>query len=482
MIYFDSAATTFQKPRTVADAMRDAMATMSSPGRGGYPAAMRAAEAAFDCRTELAELYHLENPEQVAFTMNATHGLNIAIKSLVPPGGKAVISGYEHNAVTRPLAALGAQVSVAAAPLFQPAAVTAAFDRLIVPGTDAVICNHVSNVFGFVQPVEAIAAICREREVPFIIDASQSAGMLTLDMTALGAAFIAMPGHKGLYGPQGTGVLLCGKDVPVRTLLEGGTGSISIQQEMPDFLPDRLEAGTHNMPGIAGLLAGVRFVRQLGPEAICAGERQLTFQAAEGLRRLPGLQVFALPDLGAQAGVLSIVPERMDAEALGAALADRGIAVRAGLHCAPLAQEMPDFLPDRLEAGTHNMPGIAGLLAGVRFVRQLGPEAICAGERQLTFQAAEGLRRLPGLQVFALPDLGAQAGVLSIVPERMDAEALGAALADRGIAVRAGLHCAPLAHRTAGTLDTGTVRLSFSHWNTREEVSRFLGAMGEILR
>ena len=130
MIYFDSAATTFQKPRTVADAMRDAMATMSSPGRGGYPAAMRAAEAAFDCRTELAELYHLENPEQVAFTMNATHGLNIAIKSLVPPGGKAVISGYEHNAVTRPLAALGAQVSVAAAPLFQPAAVTAAFDRL----------------------------------------------------------------------------------------------------------------------------------------------------------------------------------------------------------------------------------------------------------------------------------------------------------------------------------------------------------------
>ena len=262
MIYFDSAATTFQKPRTVADAMRDAMATMSSPGRGGYPAAMRAAEAAFDCRTELAELYHLENPEQVAFTMNATHGLNIAIKSLVPPGGKAVISGYEHNAVTRPLAALGAQVSVAAAPLFQPAAVTAAFDRLIVPGTDAVICNHVSNVFGFVQPVEAIAAICREREVPFIIDASQSAGMLTLDMTALGAAFIAMPGHKGLYGPQGTGVLLCGKDVPVRTLLEGGTGSISIQQEMPDFLPDRLEAGTHNMPGIAGLLAGGG-----GPEA-----------------------------------------------------------------------------------------------------------------------------------------------------------------------------------------------------------------------
>ena len=372
MIYLDSAATTFQKPRAVADAMVEAMGTMSSPGRGGYPAAMAAAETAFDCRAELAELYHAESPEQVVFTMNATHALNIAVKSLVPPGGRAVISGYEHNAVTRPLAALGARVSVAAAPLFQPAAVTAAFDRLIVPGTDAVICSHVSNVFGFVQPVEAVAALCRRRGVPFLIDASQSAGVLPLDLEALGAAFIAMPGHKGLYGPQGTGVLLCGKDVPVRTLLEGGTGSLSIQQEMPDFLPDRLEAGTHNMPGIAGLLAGVRFVRQIGPEAICREERLLVHRAAEGLRRIPGLQVYALPDLAHQTGVLSFRPEGMDPEELGSALAERGIAVRAGLHCAPLA------------------------------------------------------------------------------------------------------------HRTAGTADTGTVRLSVSHWNTGEEVDRFLAAMREI--
>ena len=175
---------------------------------------------------------------------------------------------------------------------------------------------------------------------------------------------------------------------------------------------------------------------------------------------------------------------RLHLRAVGAHLGGLGDEGGVDVHHGSISiqQEMPDFLPDRLEAGTHNMPGIAGLLAGVRFVRQLGPEAICAGERQLTFQAAEGLRRLPGLQVFALPDLAAQAGVLSIVPEHMDAEALGAALADRGIAVRAGLHCAPLAHRTAGTLDTGTVRLSFSHWNTREEVSRFLVAMGEILR
>ena len=367
MIYFDSAATTFQKPRTVADAMRNAMATMSSPGRGGYPAAMRAAEAAFDCRTELAELYHLENPEQVAFTMNATHGLNIAIKSLVPPGGKAVISGYEHNAVTRPLAALGAQVSVAAAPLFQPAAVTAAFDRLIVPGTDAVICNHVSNVFGFVQPVEAIAAICREREVPFIIDASQSAGMLTLDMTALGAAFIAMPGHKGLYGPQGTGLLLCGQTPP--PLLEGGTGSESIRQEMPDFLPDRLEAGTHNITGIAGLLEGLRFVEKQGVQSIGSHERALTVQMGESLAQLPGVEVFRSKDPSQQAGVLSFRVSGMDCEELGEALGRRDIALRSGLHCAPLAHRTAGTLETgtvRASVSAFNVPQEIP-----RFVREL---------------------------------------------------------------------------------------------------------------
>ena len=374
MIYFDSAATTFQKPRAVAAAMQDALATMSSPGRGGYPAAMRAADAAFDCRSELAELYHLENPEQVVFTLNATHALNIAIKSLVPPGGRVVISGYEHNAVTRPLAALKADVQVAAAPLFQREAVTAAFDRLITPGTAAVVCSHVSNVFGFVQPVEEVAALCRERGVPCVIDASQSAGLLTLDMAALGADFIAMPGHKGLYGPQGTGVLLCGNGKTPATLLEGGTGSLSIQQEMPDFLPDRLEAGTHNMPGIAGLLAGVRYVRARGPEAICAEERRLTQLAAEGLRAIPGVRVYAQPDLSNQAGVLSFTAEGRDVEDIGSALAERGIAVRAGIHCAPGA------------------------------------------------------------------------------------------------------------HRSAGTIGTGTVRLSFSDFNTREEVYQFLTAARELLR
>ena len=197
------------------------------------------------------------------------------------------------------------------------------------------ICTHVSNVFGCRLPVERIAALCRERGVPFVLDASQSAGTLPVDMAALGAAFIAMPGHKGLYGPQGTGLLLCGMEP--EPLLRGGTGSQSLLQVMPDQLPDRLEPGTHNMPGIAGLLEGLRFVKARGTERIAAHERRLTRQLAARLAGMPGVEVFFCPDDDSQTAVLSFRAEGWDCEELGEALAARGAAVRAGLHCAPLA-------------------------------------------------------------------------------------------------------------------------------------------------
>ena len=214
------------------------------------------------------------------------------------------------------------------------------------PPADAVICTHVSNVFGFRLPVERIAALCREKGVPFVLDASQSAGMLPVDMDALGAAFIAMPGHKGLYGPQGTGLLLCGAEP--EPLLRGGTGSQSILQEMPEELPDRLEAGTHNMPGIAGLLEGLRFVEQQGVGRIAGHERHLTRHMAALLRDIPGAEVFYTPEDGAQTGVLSFRLDGWDCEALGEALAAQGAAVRAGLHCAPLAHRTAGTL----ETGT----------------------------------------------------------------------------------------------------------------------------------
>lgn len=344
MIYLDNAATTFQKPAAVQRAVMQAMRTMSSPGRGGYAAAQQAEETLFRCRSAAAALFSVPSVEQVVFTMNATHALNIAIKSLVRPGGRVVISGYEHNAVTRPLHALGAEVIVAAAPLFSPPETVSAFERALALRPDAAVCTHVSNVFGDILPIERIAQLCRRADVPLIIDASQSAGALPLDFSALRPAFVAMPGHKGLYGPQGTGLLLCGHDV--LPLLEGGTGSASLRQEMPDFLPDRLEAGTHNVPGIAGLEAGISFVRAQRQERILHHSRVLIRKAGEGLQRIPRVHAFLSPNAGAQAGVLSFCMEGLSPEALAELLSARGFALRAGLHCAPFAHKTAGTLPE----------------------------------------------------------------------------------------------------------------------------------------
>lgn len=337
MTYLDNVATSLQKPAAVGKAALYAVNHLASPGRGGYEAAMAAAETVLRCREEAADLFSVPDPEHVVFTCNATHALNIAVKSLVRPGDRVVISGYEHNAVLRPLHAVGnVKILVAASEPFEPESTFHAFESRITNDTAAVICNHMSNVFGYILPVERIAALCRERGVPFVLDASQSAGALDVNMSALKAAFIAMPGHKGLYGPQGTGILLCG-DSPVKTFMEGGTGSMSAKAEMPDFLPDRLEAGTHNLPGIAGLLEGIQFVKRRGTDRILCHEKELVGRAAEALESLPGLRVYKAPHLFCQGGVLSFRFYDRDCETVGSELSDRGIAVRAGLHCAPLA-------------------------------------------------------------------------------------------------------------------------------------------------
>jgi cysteine desulfurase family protein len=353
MIYLDNGATSLQKPRTVGHAMCHALRHNASPGRGGYRAAMDAAAAVYDCRALAAELFDCE-AEQVVFTMNATHGLNLAIKSLVPVGGTALVSGFEHNAVMRPLAALNAQVKIAGRTLFTPEDTVGAFARAITPETDAVICTHVSNVFGYRLPVEEIAALCAERGVPFVLDASQSAGCLPISARQLDAAFVAMPGHKGLMGPQGTGILICRH--AAQPLLEGGTGSQSALAEMPDFLPDRLEAGTLNVPGICGLRAGLRFVADYTPEAIGLREQALTAEAAERLAKIPGVRCFAAEN-GTQTGVLSFQISDRDCEQVAEALGCAGFALRAGLHCAPLAHESVGTLERgtvRLSTGVFN--------------------------------------------------------------------------------------------------------------------------------
>lgn len=335
MIYLDSAATTLIKPVTVENAVVNAMRTMASPGRGGYESAMLAAETVFRCRSEAARLFNVEDVERIVFTSNATHGLNIAINSLVKRGSRVLVSGFEHNSVTRPLEAAGAVITVAGRKLFDREAMLEDFKKLISKN-DLVVCTYVSNVFGFILPMYEIADLCRKNGTPLIVDASQAAGILDVDFSRLHAAFAAMPGHKGLMGPQGTGILLCGE--MGRPLLYGGSGSDSLRQTMPEYLPDRLEAGTHNVCGIAGLCAGIKYVLQEGTTGILEKEKNLLDIAEKELAADPNLEIFTGND-GTQCGVLSMRSRVLDCETLSEELYGRGICVRSGLHCAPYAHE-----------------------------------------------------------------------------------------------------------------------------------------------
>lgn len=331
MIYLDNGATTLNKPPCVIQAVCRALQVCGNPGRGGHPAAMAAARVVYETREQAAGLFGCK-PEQVVFTNSCTHGLNIAIRTLVKPGDKVVISGFEHNAVTRPLYALNAKISIAGRKLFDQQDTLEELEKCLKTGAKVGIFTHISNVFGYILPIEEMAKLCIKYNVPFIVDAAQSAGIADISMEKLGAAFIAMPGHKGLLGPQGTGLLLCNTEPA--PLLFGGTGSLSALQEMPEDLPDRLEAGTLNVPGIAGLGAGIRYIRKQGCKAILTREAAEAKHCAEGLRDL-GMQVFTGD---CQAGTLSFLPNE-DPEDFAQKLAQKGIAVRAGLHCAPTAHQ-----------------------------------------------------------------------------------------------------------------------------------------------
>jgi len=333
MIYLDNAATTLQKPYTVVEAAQKAIRRMTTPGRGGHSASMLAAETAYSCRERAARLFGAGSPESIIFTFNATHALNIAIKSLARENTRVLVTGYEHNSVVRPLNAVGAKVTVAGTELFEPEDAVRAFEQRL-SRAELVVMNHTSNVFGYVLPIRKIASMCKAAKIPFIIDASQSAGVLDIDFEELGADFIAMPGHKGLYGPQGTGILIARGG---KTLIEGGTGGNSQLPGMPDFVPDRFEAGTHNMPGIAGLEAGIKFVEKIGTKMIMEHERELIREASGGLKQIDGIRIYRAKNEENQTGVISFNLRDLPSEQVANELSERKVAVRAGLHCAPLA-------------------------------------------------------------------------------------------------------------------------------------------------
>ena len=350
MTYLDYGATSFHKPPQVSRAMDRALRTCANPGRGGYAAAREADRVVYRCRERAAGLFGCL-PERVIFTANCTQSLNMAIHTLVKPGSRVVISGFEHNAVVRPLYALGAKVSVAGRKLFDWEDTLEDFRKALDRGADAAVFTHVSNVFGYILPVEELAALCRSRGVPFVVDAAQSAGAIPVNLDKWGADFVAMPGHKGLLGPQGTGLLLC-KD-SAEPLLFGGTGTDSRNPRMPADLPERLEAGTLNVPGIAGLGAGLAFLQQRGLHG--DREHRCLRYCVPRLRAL-GMEVFAGEH---QLGTLAFRCGR-DCEEAAEALAEEGICLRPGLHCAPLAHESAGTLETgvlRVSFGWMSTPG-----------------------------------------------------------------------------------------------------------------------------
>jgi len=360
MIYLDNGATSFHKPPSVYRAVQEAMHSCANPGRGGYKAAQKASDVVYGCREQAGVLFDCL-PEQVVLTTSCTHGLNMAIRTLVKPGSAVLISGFEHNAVTRPLHAIGADIRIFGRRLFDWEDTLSSFEKQL-EGVDAVVFTHVSNVFGYILPVQQMADLCRERSIPFIIDAAQSAGSLPLSLEKLGADFIAMPGHKGLLGPQGTGLLLC--KAGGEPLFFGGTGSLSREQAMPEELPDRLEAGTLNVPGYAGLREGLRYLNRVGVDTVFRREHQMLQQCIHGLKRA-GMRTFAGEH---QAATVSFLPG-MDCEEAADFLAHRGVAVRAGLHCAPCAHESAGTLETgtvRVSIGFDTFPGqIAAFLRAV---------------------------------------------------------------------------------------------------------------------
>lgn len=342
MIYLDNAATTWPKPPQVLTAAANAQRNFgANPGRSGHKMSIAAAEELYRCRKTAAELFHAPGPECVAFTMNCTMALNMAIKGLVKPGDHVVTSCLEHNAVMRPLQALTEKNVTFTQALVVPGdndATVANFRKALKANTRLIVCMQASNVWGIRLPVERIAAMAKEYDIPMIVDCAQSAGVIPINMEVSRIEYLCTAGHKGLYGPMGTGLLIAASDRPLATIIEGGTGTVSDTFIQPETMPDRMESGTQNLGGIAGLRAGMEFVKSRGVNTIFRHEMQLTQMLYDRLSKLDGVILYtARPDEQYCVPVLSFNVEGKSSEGVSQLLSDRGIAVRAGLHCAPSA-------------------------------------------------------------------------------------------------------------------------------------------------
>ena len=341
MIYLDNAATTLRKPPAVSNAMIWALRHAGGVGRSAHKPALIGAEILYDTRLMAAQLFGLDDPRRVIFTCNATHALNLALHAM-PHCRHFAISPFEHNAVLRPVMELvkkqHAKVTILDGKLWDDSVLLESAQKAIENGADCFVLCHVSNVYGYIQPLRQLDDLLCVHGIPLILDASQSAGTIPLNVREYPSlAAVCMPGHKGLYGTTGTGLLLWTAEELPMPLMLGGTGSASENLEMPDFLPDRMECGTHNTAGIAGLFEGMKFIQKIGEQDILQHECMLRERIEAKLRGIPGIQMLHAPKTEQQTGVLSFVSRQLPAETVAQRLAEKGICVRAGLHCAPLA-------------------------------------------------------------------------------------------------------------------------------------------------
>lgn len=344
VIYLDHAATSWPKPPTVTEAVVQAMLNdAANPGRGSHAMAVRASRILFDTRKQLSKLFNIKNPNDIAFTSNTTMALNMAIKGWLKPGDHVIATSVEHNSVRRPLyfleQTIGIEVTYVEADQYGNIKLDDVA-KAIQPNTTLAVVNHSSNLLGTIIPIAEIAELTKKHHIKLLVDAAQSAGILPIDVRAMGIDMLAFPGHKGLLGPQGTGGLYIAPEVELVPLLHGGTGSQSEAREQPYVRPDRYEAGTQNTPGLAGLKVGVQHVLSETVESIHTKEWALIQRLITGLQSIQGVQLHG-PALGEQrTGILAFNVEGIDPSELSFILDQHyRIAVRAGYHCTPLAHK-----------------------------------------------------------------------------------------------------------------------------------------------
>lgn len=343
MIYFDNAATSFPKPPEVSRAVYKCLNEFGgNPGRSGHKMSISAAKIVYNMREIVAQFFGFGDPERVILTKNCTESLNIAIFGVMRNGGNAIISNFEHNSVVRPLEHLRknsiCNYKIAKASLENPEIFALEFEKLIDSETKMIICTHASNVTGKIAPIREISRICKRHGIIFCLDAAQTAGIVDIDMDKNGIDILCCPGHKSLLGPTGTGLLLVQKNVDLYPFIFGGTGSISVNLNMPDFYPDMLESGTVNVVGAAGLAAGISYINRIGIDGIYDHEMKLAQQFYSRLYDMPNILLYSSnPRKDFAVSTLSFNVKGKTCTEVSEILDSKNIAVRSGLHCAPLA-------------------------------------------------------------------------------------------------------------------------------------------------